>query len=307
MAQAFFDDNQVSIFKTYRITDEQINALRACIEGQQAVDNIVNTLTQYPSNAQSSVELQQRLCGLWTLLNDRAVGIPTAQPTIISILQTIQTLPWAEIPEDEDRDDFDFDDGYYWRELSWWPSDWADKQNCKDDPRYHPTLKLANIEFTDYFSNYTLEKYSPNEYSKRRASCISANMYTARLAATGDETLAMQGAALDRAGSIAMNDFLKKEEERIDSGCVEAAAQLFIYAAREMFCLIRGDPDAEDVHSQRTQSGQSLMKRKDKPIDGDQWRLFRKRWEEFAEMESLPTETRVAAQKALEAMHQVHV
>ena len=103
-----------------------------------------------------------------------------------------------------------------------------------------------------------------------------------------------------------MNDFLEKDE-KIDSGCVEAAGQLFIYAAREVFCLIRGDSDAEDVHSQRTQSGQSLMKRKDKLTDDDQWRYFRNKWEEFAEMEKFPVETRVAARKALEAMDQVHV
>ncbi|KAJ4267587.1 hypothetical protein NW762_003696 [Fusarium torreyae] len=298
MTQEFFNDNQVTIFKTYRITDEQISALKACIDGQKAVDNTVNVLTHYPSNAQSSVELQQRLCGLWTLVNDTAVGIPTAQQTIISILRTIQTLPWAAIPQDEDKDHFDFDDGYYWRELSWWPSDWADKQNRTDDPRCP--------DHRNYLSNYTLEKYLPEEYSKRRANCVSANVYTARLAATGDETLAMQGAALDRAAYIAMNDLLEKDE-RIDSGCIEAAAQLFIYAAHEMFCLIRGGADATDVHSQRAQSSQSLMKQNDRLKDGEKWAFFRKKWDEFAEIEKFPVETRIAARKAREAMGQVYL
>lgn len=141
MAQEFFDDDQVCVFLTYRITDEQINTLKACIGGDIGIAETVEILKKFPSTASSSVELQQRLCGLWTLLNDTAVGIPTAQPTIISILRHIQTLPRAELPQDKDQEYFDFDDGCYWRELSWWPSDAADKQNCP----LPPSMSVVNI------------------------------------------------------------------------------------------------------------------------------------------------------------------
>ncbi|KAM0232494.1 hypothetical protein ACHAP5_010692 [Fusarium lateritium] len=275
MTEEFFDDDQIRTFMTYRMMDEQINALKACLEGGLGIEEAVDVLKEFPSTASSSVELQQRLCGLWTLLNDTAVGIPTAQPTIISILQHIQALPRAELPQDKDQEYFDFDDGYYWRELN-------------------------------YFASYKLEKHGQEEHLKRRENCISANAYTARLAATGNETLAMQGAALDRAASVAMTD-LQKKDEILDSGCVEAAAQLFVFAAREMFCLMQGDPEGEDVHSKRAHSGQCLVRRKRDHTPEDLWGFFKDRWGEIVEMGGLPLETRAAARKALEAMEQVKV
>ncbi|KAM0258159.1 hypothetical protein ACHAPA_011375 [Fusarium lateritium] len=287
MSQEFFDDDQVRTFMTYSMIGEQINALKACIEGDLGTKEAVDILKEFPSTASSSVELQQRLCGLWTLLNDTAVGIPTAQPTIISILQHIQTLPRAELPQDEDQEYFDFDDGYYWRELSWWPSDAADKQNY-------------------YFASYKLEKHGQEEYLKRRENCISANTYTARLAATGNETLAMQGAALDRAALVAMKD-LQKKDDALDAGCVEAAAQLFVFAAREMLFLMQGDLEGGYVHSKRAHSGQCLIRRKEEHTPEDLWGFFNGRWSEITEMGGLPLETRTAARKALEAMEQVKV
>jgi hypothetical protein len=141
---------------------------------------------------------------------------------------------------------------------------------------------------------------------KRRENCIRANAYTARLAATGDETLAMQGAALDRAASVAMTD-LQKKDDALDSGCVEAASQLFVCAAREMFCLVQGDPEGEDVHSKRAHSGQCLIRRKEDHTPKDLWVFFKERWSEIAEIGGLPLETREAARGALEAMEQVSV
>ncbi|KIL96641.1 hypothetical protein FAVG1_01385 [Fusarium avenaceum] len=275
MAQEFFDDDQVRIFLTYCMTDEQINTLKTCIEGDIGITETVEILKKFPSTTSSSVELQQRLCGLWTLLNDTAVGIPTAQPAIISILRHIRTLPREELPQDEDQEYFDFDDGYYWRELN-------------------------------YFASYKLEKHGLEEHMKRRENCISANAYTARLAATGDETLAMQGAALDRAASVAITD-LQKKDDALDSGCVEAAAQLFVYAAREMFCLMQGDPEGEDVHSKRAYSGQCLIRRKEDHTPKESWDFLIERWSQIAEIGELPLETRAAARRALEAMGQVPV
>lgn len=141
---------------------------------------------------------------------------------------------------------------------------------------------------------------------KRRENCISANAYTARLAATGDETLSMQGAALDRAASVAMTD-LQKKDDALDSGCVEAAAQLFMFAAREMFCLMQGDPDGKDVHSKRAHSGQCLIRRKEDHTPGGVWVFFMDRWNEISEMGELPLETREAARRALKAMEHVNV
>jgi hypothetical protein len=140
---------------------------------------------------------------------------------------------------------------------------------------------------------------------KRRENCISANAYTARLAATGEETLSMQGAALDRAASVAMTD-LHKKDDALDSGCVEAAAQLFVFATQEMFCLMQGDPEGEDVHSKRAHSGQCLIRRKKHHTPGGLWIFFKKRWNEIAEMGGLPLETREAAMRALEAMEHVN-
>jgi hypothetical protein len=141
---------------------------------------------------------------------------------------------------------------------------------------------------------------------KRRENCISANAYTARLAATGDRILAMQGAALDRAASVAMTD-LQKKDDAIDSGCVEAAVQLFLFATREMFCLMQGDPEGKDVHSKRAHSGQCLIRRKKDHAPEDLWVFFKERWSEIAEMGGLPLETRESARGALEAMEQVNV
>lgn len=141
---------------------------------------------------------------------------------------------------------------------------------------------------------------------KRREDCISANAYTARLAATADETLAMQGAALDRAALVAMTD-LQKKDDALDSGCVETAAQLFVFAAREMFCLMQGNPEGEDVHSKHAHSGQCLVRRKEDHKPKDSWMFFKERWSQIAEIGGIPLETRAAARRALEAMGQITV
>ena len=115
--------------KGYCISDDQIDTLKTCIEGKTTVEEATQVLTAYPSTSSTPLELQQRLGGLWTLLITTAVGLVDAQPTVISILQKIRTLPWEEELTGEGEGFMDFDDGFFWRELTDWASSWADDYN----------------------------------------------------------------------------------------------------------------------------------------------------------------------------------
>lgn len=128
MAEELFT-KAIPKLKGYCISDDQINALKACVKGQTTVEEATKELTAYPSASSTPLELQQRLAGLWTLLITTAVGLVDAQLTIISILQRTRTLPWEEEPTGEGEGFIDFDDGFFWRELTDWASSWADGYN----------------------------------------------------------------------------------------------------------------------------------------------------------------------------------
>lgn len=205
-------------------TDTQINIPKAClVEETLTTEEAAKQLTAHLEASPTPVELQQWLAGLWTLLNDTAVYLPSSQPKVIAILQTIRTFPKIDEPRGDDEDVFDFHDGFIWRELTNWANDWADN-------------------FNHHASNYFLEACrSDEEKAARREAWIGANAYTARLAATGDEPLSSYGVGPDRASTTFVDALEfehepKSERERdILNLHVECAAQLFIYAAGELY------------------------------------------------------------------------
>ena len=62
-------------------------------------------------------------------MNSTAAEVPGAQPTIISILQTIKNLAKVDEPKGEGEGIINLDDGYIWSELTDWANDWADSYN----------------------------------------------------------------------------------------------------------------------------------------------------------------------------------
>ncbi|KAI8656560.1 hypothetical protein LRP88_11861 [Fusarium phalaenopsidis] len=283
MAEEFFTRATPKL-KGYCISHDQIDVLKTCIEGQTTIEEATQVLTAYPSASSAPLELQQRLGGLWTLLITTAVGLVDAQPTIISILQGIRTLPREEEPTGEGEGFMDFDDGFFWRELTDLTSSWAD-------------------DYNHYGAQYLIEKSQGKERERRQAEWISANTFAARLASAGDRIIALCGAAFDTAGYITMRD-IEKRDHVTDPICIEAAAQLFIHAAPELFCLVRVDPDAKDIHSVWSQHERRLLA-KEKDAPGDKWKAWREKWARLAEMESLPQRTREVSRMALEAMDRV--
>ena len=113
----------------FNITDGQIATLKACVEGIETPKNAAKLLTARVIESPTPLEMQQRIAGLWTMLNKTAVAIPSAQPTIISILRVIRTFPRVKEPTGEGEGCMDTRDGYIWRELADWGHDWADEYN----------------------------------------------------------------------------------------------------------------------------------------------------------------------------------
>lgn len=128
MADEFFKKAH-STFAGYSINDDQIGMLKACVDGNITSAEAAKRLTAYPEASASPVEMKQRLGGLWTLLNDNAVYLPSAQSRIVSILQTVRTLPRIEEPKGEGAEFIELDDGFIWKELTDWASNWSDAFN----------------------------------------------------------------------------------------------------------------------------------------------------------------------------------
>ncbi|KAI3328952.1 hypothetical protein HD806DRAFT_481183 [Xylariaceae sp. AK1471] len=276
-----------STFADYNITGDQLSALKACIEGQTTPVETAKRLTAHPTAAPTPLETQQRLGGLWTLLNDAAVALPSAQPKIISILQAIRELPRVEVPRGEGEDFIDLDDGFFWRELTGWANDWADNYN-------------------GHGSRFSNEAYSAQERARYKDTWISANTYTARLAAAGDPALASYGAALDRA-SLFIVQALELDYGEEQPAHLEAAAELFIHAAPELYR--RSKERSSDVanlgHARNGKVGRPLINENTRGIGGyslELWNFWRERWTAFAAKQSFSDEARRAAREALTAM-----
>lgn len=131
MAEDFFA-RAPERFRQYNITPDQIATLKACIYGEVSLTEAAARLTERVSAAPIPVEMQQRLAGLWELLNTAAVKIPSQQPVIISILRIIRTFPPVQEPVGvgvEEGEGMDLDDGDIWNNLTEWVVAWADDWN----------------------------------------------------------------------------------------------------------------------------------------------------------------------------------
>lgn len=279
MATSFLD-NAHSTFEGYEITDTQISALKDYLEGHITVDLVPKRLTSHPEESSNPIELLQRIGGLWTLLNETAVAVPSSQEAIVSVLRAIRTLPQAQVPKGEGEDVYDFDDGYYWRELTEWANNWAD---------------TFNRHAADCFNSKAGE-----EGEKAKADYISACAFTARLAATNEEALSSYGAALERAASAISWSLEVEAVPSTEPERLKAAAQLFMYAAPE---LHRYCKEGKKLASLDSPIG-SVWKGKN-GFSLERWKFWADRLNELAEKEDLSDDARTAAKQAREAMERV--
>lgn len=136
-----------------------------------------------------------------------------------------------------------------------------------------------------------------------KADWISANAYTARLAATEDEVLSASGGHLRRAFQSIVTalevDTGDKEPEDL-----EAAAQLFKYAAPQVYRLCREAKEVDRYHP--LWHGRVNKNPIREPFDGpsvERWEFWKERWEVLAGMPMFTEDGRRAAVEALEAMN----
>ncbi|KAJ8127843.1 hypothetical protein O1611_g5791 [Lasiodiplodia mahajangana] len=287
MADEFFAAGP-SLFKGYDITQDQLSAMEAFIHDEVTLEDAIKQLISHTTAASSPLEMQQRLSGLWTLLNETAVALPSAQPKIIAILQSIRKLPEVDVPRGEGEDFIDLDDGFIWRELTGWANNWADTYNY-------------------YGSRFVIESYPPEEHAARKTCWISANAYTARLAATGEPQLSSYGAALDRATRV-MVDTLEVDHGDSQPRELEAAAQLFKHAASELYGRSQQKSSPISLVSLRSsRTGKPPMREQFCGQEGystDVWNAWKESWALFSSKESFSGEARAAAHEAFVAMEE---
>ncbi|KPM36718.1 hypothetical protein AK830_g9864 [Neonectria ditissima] len=285
-----------STFASYNITQDQIDTLEACVNGKTTPEDAAAVLTAYPEASPTPLEMQQRLGGLWTLLNDTAVGIMSAQSKIIAILQVIRTLPRIEEPKGEGEDYINLDDGFVWRELSGWAIDWADNYNRMGASIRDLNFTPADRNMLDYAARFTIDPSQGQERAARKQAWISANAYTARLALTSDVALTSYGAALERARYV-IKRALEREGDDTEPDDLEAAAQLFIYAAPELYRpstdTTTNMPSKDNVWNDR------------RGCYMGRWDFWMDRWASLAREEGFSTEVRTAADEAFKAMQRV--
>ncbi|KAF1850413.1 uncharacterized protein K460DRAFT_361214 [Cucurbitaria berberidis CBS 394.84] len=279
MTSEFFS-NASSTFAGYDITDDQINTLKGCLEGIITTTEAARKLTAHPEASSTPVELKQRLGGLWTLLNDTAVALPSAQPDILSVLQKIRTLPKAEEPKGEGEEYIELDDGFFWRELTDWANNWADA-------------------FNSHAAQFLIEKHADDQKkAQRKAAWTSACAYTARLAATGDDALSSYGGGLDRA-SRAIAEALEVDTGDKEPDSLEAAANLFLYASSELYHRCKeGRTDGMLTSTAGVWQGEE-------GFSEARWRFWTERWTALAGLPGISEHARAVARQALEAMKRV--
>ncbi|KAI0100270.1 hypothetical protein GGR51DRAFT_564294 [Nemania sp. FL0031] len=285
MADEFFAAAP-SVFKGYDITQDQISALGACIHDEITLEETIQRLTRHTKAAPSPLEMQQRLSGLWTLLNDTAVALPSAQLKIISILQLIQKLHKVDVPIGEGEDFVNLDDGFIWRELSGWADNWADTYN------YHG-------------SRFVIESYPPEEQAARKTCWINANAYTAQLAATGEPLLSSLGIGIERAIRVIINA-LEVDHGDNEPAELEAAAELFKHAASELYSRSQEKLSLSSIASLRSnRTGRPPIRGQFRGQEGcsmDVWNAWKQTWASFMSKESFSDEARAAARQAFLAM-----
>jgi hypothetical protein len=275
MASAFLATAD-SMLADYDISNNQINTMKDYIKDSISNEETAKRLASHPEASSTSLELQQRLGGLWMLLNETAVNAKAAQPKIISLLQAIRQLPHAKVPKGEGESSMDFDDGYYWRELTDWANNWADS-------------------FNSYGSCYLIEhKTGDQAQEQRKTAWSNACAYTARLAATGDKALS-HGAGLDRATS-AISEVLEVNTANEEPKSLEAAAQLFKYASPELYRRCKGS-QTEGMLTSKNSGWQG-----DRGFSEARWKLWHERWTIFAGKETFSHHARRLAGEVCKAM-----
>ncbi|KAH7074148.1 hypothetical protein FB567DRAFT_190873 [Paraphoma chrysanthemicola] len=278
MADEFFS-NIKSHFDDYDITPDQISTLTATIGNTITSEDAARCLTLYPEASFTPVELTQRLGGLWTLLNDTAVRLPSSQETIISVLQAIRKLPKAKVPAGEGEDYMDFDDGFYWKELTGWANNWADA-------------------FGSYASRFLIEPAKSDEdRTDRKKTWTNACAYSARLTATGDEALSSYGSGLDRA-TRAISEALESDTGDKEPESLEAAAEVFINAASELYRRCK------EGRTDGMLAGKAKLWQGHKGFSLTRWQFWLKRWDVLAQQKDISDHGREFAQKALKAMQE---
>ncbi|KAK2612309.1 hypothetical protein QQS21_001735 [Conoideocrella luteorostrata] len=266
-------------FAGYCITQTQIEALKAHIDGTSTTEEAVSQLVLYPEASSSPVEMKQRLGGLWTLLNDTAVHLESTQPQIINILKHIRTLPRKPEPKGEGEEFIDLDDGFYWRELTDWGINWADAFNS-----YGAQL-------------FNTASPNPEERAVRKDRWNSACGYSARLASTGDAMLSF-GASLDLA-TRAISDGLETDLTEKDYGSIDAAAQVFKHASSELLRRCKAK-QATGLMSDSSglwsgQDGYSM----------ERWQFWKDRWNSLAKQQASSPNIHDSAREALRHMDKV--
>ncbi|CAI6341987.1 unnamed protein product [Periconia digitata] len=275
MADVYFD-NATSLFKGYDIVEEQIECLKDAVAKKVTSQEAAKTLTTYPDKSSTPVELLQRMGALWTLLNDTAVLLPSAQGCIISILFEIKQLPRVDVPRGEGEEYMDFDEGFYWKELTGWANNWADNSNS-------------------WGARFLIEKSTGEERKKRRQRWVNACEYTARLTATNDRALSSYGADLERA-THAISTALESDTGDQWKENLEAAAVLFIHAGQELY---RRCAEGE---TEGMLEGKGELWNGGKGFSLVRWRFWLERWTALTHEDNLSEENRKVAQSALNVM-----
>ncbi|KAH6887542.1 hypothetical protein B0T10DRAFT_562757 [Thelonectria olida] len=289
----FFDQEAPAYFREYNVLPTQITTLKRCVNGNITPRDAAKQLTAYPEAAPTPLEMQQRLAGLWTLLNDTAVLVPSAQTTILSILKIIRTLPPVKEPTGEGEGLMDLDDGDIWCQLSGWGSDLADSLNSW-------AVRVDREKSPAYRAKY--------DRVTRKAHWISASAYVGRLASTGDELLTGVGGFLRFMSFIivrALENELNETDPdsnvggKLEPPDLEAMAQLFVHAAPELYRLCKDRHISQLV---RLSKGKLWHGEGNCDYSLERWAFWRERWIALANTESLSGNARQAAREATEAM-----
>lgn len=281
MADAFFN-NAESTFEGYDVTRDQIATLNNAVGGRIATNEAAKRLTAYPEAASSPVELTRRLSGIWTLLNDTAVLLPSAQEVVLSILYAIKELPRAKVPSGEGEEYMDIDDGHYWKEFTGWANNWADA-------------------FGSYAARFLIEPVaSDHDGEERHTAWTNACTFTARLAATDDETLSSYGGGLDRA-SRAISEALESETGEKEPGSLEAAASLFKYAGRALYRRCK------ESQADGMLTGKAKLWNSGNGYSEARWRFWMDRWDVLSQQRGVSDRGHEIASEALQSMHETEL
>ena len=174
-----------------------------------------------------------------------------------------------------------------------------------------PNLRLK--KGIDYGAHYKISPlHTPipeHEREVRKTAWNNANTYAARLASTGDSTLTLEEHALDMAGYTIVDalelDFGEKEPEDL-----EAAAQLFIHAAPELYRRSEDRYTALDGRSDLPNRGTYERWKEINLWHGpeayslERWEFWRQRWTLLGGKKGFSEAARAAAQGALDAMNE---